>query len=64
MQKFHWNRIKAASNLKRHRVTFEEAQTVYFDDSAVQFFDDKLSAEEDRLILLRLRSMLSMLSVC
>ncbi|WP_199452267.1 BrnT family toxin [Marinobacter sp. bablab_jr008] len=35
MIKFEWNRSKAASNAKKHGVSFEEAQTVFFDEFAI-----------------------------
>lgn len=50
MIKFEWNQTKARTNLRKHGVSFEEAQTVFYDDLAVQFLDE--TAEEDRFILL------------
>jgi uncharacterized DUF497 family protein len=38
MIKFEWDRAKATANLKKHAVSFEEAQTVFYDEFAVQFF--------------------------
>ncbi len=35
--KFEWDRAKAAANAKKHKVTFEAAKTVFYDDFAVQF---------------------------
>ncbi|WP_228704042.1 BrnT family toxin, partial [Marinobacter nauticus] len=46
MIKFEWNRSKAASNVKKHGVSFEEAQTVFFDEFAIQFFDQENSEHE------------------
>ena len=37
---FDWDPAKAASNLRKHRVSFEEAQSVFYDEFAVQFYDD------------------------
>ena len=51
MIKFEWDAAKAASNLKKHGVSFEEAQSVFYDDLAVQFFDDS-SGDGLRFILL------------
>ncbi len=48
---FSWNQAKAESNLKKHGVSFEEAQSVFYDDLAVQFYDEG-SSEEDRFLLL------------
>jgi uncharacterized DUF497 family protein len=39
MIKFEWDTAKAASNKKKHGVSFEEAQSVFYDEFAAQFFD-------------------------
>jgi len=39
VMKFEWDDVKAASNLKKHGVDFEEAKTV-FDDGLANIFDD------------------------
>ncbi len=49
---FEWDNIKANENLKKHGVSFEEAQSVFFDDNAVQFWDDKHSEYEERFLML------------
>jgi len=36
MIEFEWNEDKAASNKKKHGVSFEEAQSVFYDEFAVQ----------------------------
>jgi len=46
---FAWDRRKARSNLVKHGVSFEEAQTVFLDESA-RLIDD--SEDEDRFLLL------------
>ena len=51
MIKFSWSQIKAKSNLKKHGVSFEEAQSVFYDDLAVQFYDED-SSDEERFLLL------------
>ena len=51
MIKFSWNEAKAKSNLKKHGVSFEEAQSVFYDDLAVQFYDQD-SSDEERFLLL------------
>ncbi len=62
--RFDWDPAKAASNLKKHQVSFEEAKTVFFDDFAVQFFDDEHSQDEERFIMLGMSSTARMLVVC
>jgi hypothetical protein len=37
--KFGWDARKAKQNIKRHKVSFEEASTVFFDENAIEFFD-------------------------
>lgn len=64
MIKFEWHPSKAAANLKKHQVSFEEAQTVFYDDFAVQFFDDEHSHEEDRFLLLGMSVHSKLLLVC
>lgn len=51
MTGFEWDKTKASSNLRKHGVSLEEAQSVFYDESAVQFFDGE-SVDEDRFILL------------
>ncbi len=55
MIKFSWDQAKARSNLKKHGVSFEEAQSVFYDEFAVQFYDEE-TLEEERFILLGLSS--------
>jgi len=49
---FEWDASKATLNEKKHGVTFEEAKSVFYDDFAIQFFDDQNSELEDRFLLL------------
>ena len=37
--KFSWDEKKAEENFKNHGVAFEEAQEVFFDPNAIDFFD-------------------------
>lgn len=48
---FTWDASKAAANLKKHGVSFEEAQTVFENPLAVIFDDEAHSADERREIL-------------
>lgn len=53
MISFEWDRAKAESNIKKHGVTFEEAKSVFYDEFALQFYDDTNSLlEEDRFLML------------
>ncbi len=47
MFKFEWDEQKAASNLQKHRVSFDEAVSVFADDLALTFTDsDHFESEE------------------
>jgi len=48
--RFEWDGGKAASNLKKHRVSFDEAVTVFYDPLAATFEDPDHSQEESRLV--------------
>ena len=60
---FEWDDKKAQSNIKKHDVSFEEAQTVFFDDMALQFWDESHSKKEERFLMLGLSSKLRILLV-
>jgi uncharacterized protein len=64
MLSFQWDPSKSAANLRKHGVSFEQAQSAFYDDFAVQFFDEEHSALEDRFILLGLSSQAKLLVVC
>ncbi|TRW90003.1 BrnT family toxin [Candidatus Methylobacter oryzae] len=64
MIKFEWDSTKAASNQKKHGVSFEEAKSVFYDEFAVQFYDDGHSEEEHRFLMLGFSSESRMLLVC
>jgi uncharacterized DUF497 family protein len=62
--RFELDPVKAASNARKHRVTFEMARTVFYDDFAVQFFDEEHASVEDRFLLLGMSSDARLLLVC
>ena len=64
MIEFEWDPAKAASNKKKHGISFEEAQSVFYDEFAVQFFDGEGSESEDRFLMLGLSSEAQLLMVC
>ena len=62
---FEWDPAKAELNYTKHKVTFEEAKSVFYDENAILIADpDHSSMEEDRFIMLGLSSELHMLVVC
>ena len=62
--RFEWDRAKAALNSRKHGVSFEEAQTVFYDEHAIEFFDPDHSEAEDRFIMLGLSFKLRLVVVC
>jgi uncharacterized DUF497 family protein len=59
-----WDRTNAESNLKKHKISFEEAQTVFSDPNARMIFDPEHSGDENRFILLGISSGLRLVVVC
>ncbi|MEH2410314.1 BrnT family toxin [Nostoc sp.] len=49
---FEWDKSKAAANLKKHGVSFEEAKTVFSNSLAVIFDDEAHSIDEQREIII------------
>ncbi len=64
MIKFEWDKLKAQSNKKKHGVTFEEAQSVFYDDYAIQFYDSDNSVLEERFLLLGYSNKSRILLIC
>jgi uncharacterized DUF497 family protein len=64
MIEFEWDTTKATSNKKKHGVSFEEAQSVFYDEFAVQFFDEDNSGTEDRFLMLGFSDEARLLIVC
>jgi uncharacterized DUF497 family protein len=61
---FAWDERKARDNLAKHGVSFEEAQTVFFDQRALVIEDPDHSQDEDRFVILGLSRALRLLVVC
>ena len=61
---FEWNEQKALKNLRKHGISFDEAKSVFYDEFALQFFDEKHSDEEDRFIMLGRSNQAKVLIVC
>jgi uncharacterized DUF497 family protein len=64
MIEFEWDTAKATSNRKKHDVSFEEARSVFYDEFAVQFFDEDNSESEDRFLMLGFSDEARLLIVC
>lgn len=46
--KFEWDEEKNQKNIKKHKVSFDEAKTVFYDDDAYYEYDEEHSIKEDR----------------
>ena len=62
--RFEWDPAMAEENFRKHGVSFEEALTVFYDDFAIEFYDDTHSLWEDRFLLLGYTSQLRLMMVC
>jgi len=62
--RFEWDRDKARSNMSKHRISFDEAVTVFYDPLSATFGDPDHSAEEDRLITVGYSANGTLLVVC
>ena len=61
---FIWDNHKADENRKKHKISFEEAKTVFTDPNARMIFDPEHSTDEDRFVLLGISAALRLLAVC
>ena len=62
--KFEWDSAKATNNVKKHGISFQEAQSVFFDEFAVQFFDTEHTSHEDRFLLLGMSDQSRLVLIC
>lgn len=60
---FEWDPKKAQLNLRRHKVSFEDARSAFSDERALLIDDPDHSGEEDRFVLLGLSQSLRLLVV-
>ncbi len=47
---FEWDENKARTNLEKHKVSFEEARTIFSDPLLLTFVDERHSDKEERLL--------------
>lgn len=62
--KFEWDENKNQINQKKHKISFEEAKTVFYDTEAIVIDDPEHSEEEERFIILGLSKKANLLVVC
>lgn len=61
---FEWDKRKASANLRKHGISFDEARTAFFDESAMLYHDPDHSDQEDRFLLLGNSFKLNTVVVC
>ncbi len=61
--RFEWDAKKAAANLAKHGVAFEEAQSAFADEGALLLDDPQSASGEERFVLLGLSAKLRILVV-
>jgi uncharacterized DUF497 family protein len=62
--RFEWDPVKAASNIRKHGVSFDEAVTVFKDPLAFIFDDITHSEGEHREIIIGISTLRRMILVC
>ena len=62
--KFDWDENKNESNIKKHGISFEQAQFVFFDENAIVEYDDEHSEGEDRFVIIGADIDFKILMVC
>ncbi len=60
---FEWDPKKNAYNIKKHKVSFEEAKTVFIDENAAIANDPDHSINEERFIIIGFSSFASLVLV-
>jgi len=59
-----WDEKKNQKNIKDHKVSFQEAETVFYDPNAKIIHDPDHSIDEDRFIILGISKLMKLLVVC
>ena len=62
--RFEWDPNKNKSNINKHGVGFEEAESVFYDYDAIIIPDPEHSFEEERFLILGMTANLRLLVVC
>ena len=62
--KFEWDENKNKINKSKHKISFEEAKTVFYDEEALVIDDPEHSREEERFIILGFSKRANLLVVC
>jgi len=62
--RFEWDENKNITNQKKHKISFDEAKTVFYDEEARIIDDPEHSEREERFIILGLSKKANLLVVC
>lgn len=61
---FNWDENKNSGNKLKHKISFEEAKTVFYDDCALIIPDPEHSEDEERFVILGTSCKANLLVVC
>ena len=61
---FEWDPNKNEINKQKHKISFEEAATVFYDEEALLIPDPEHSEEEERFLILGMSKKANLLVVC
>ena len=61
---FKWDPAKNEANIKKHKISFEEATFAFYDDNALYDDDPVHSVDEKRFLVIGLNKKLKLLTVC
>lgn len=61
---FEWDKNKNALNQSKHKISFDEASSVFYDDNAILFDDPNHSKQEERFIIIGISEYANLLVVC
>ena len=62
--RFEWDETKNLINQEKHKISFEEAKTIFYDIEALVIDDPEHSEEEERFIILGFSRAANLLVVC
>ncbi|MDR2167077.1 MAG: BrnT family toxin [Clostridiales bacterium] len=62
--KFEWDKKKNKANILKHKISFEEAETVFDDENARYLYDERHSGDEERFHIIGEDAHFRELAVC
>ena len=61
---FEWDHKKAQKNIKKHKVSFERAATVFLDQNAISLYDKQHEEIEERWVTIGMDNTGNLIVVC